>query len=96
MSYKDAYHPNVKSDLKKLDKSVTRQIHHVHIEAILLNPFAHEKLHGDLEGVVSYHFRMNKVEYRIAYSVDESEQIVYFLMIGKRENFYEILKRRLS
>jgi len=48
MSYKDAYHPNVKSDLKKLDKSVTRQIHHVHIEAILLDPFAHEKLHGDL------------------------------------------------
>jgi hypothetical protein len=54
MSYKDAYHPNVKSDLKRLDKSVTRQIHHVYIEAILLNPFAHEKLHGDLEGVVSY------------------------------------------
>jgi mRNA-degrading endonuclease RelE of RelBE toxin-antitoxin system len=44
MSYKDAYHPNVKSDLKNLDKSVTRQIHHVYIEAILLNPFAHEKL----------------------------------------------------
>jgi addiction module RelE/StbE family toxin len=96
MSYKDEYHPKVKSDLKKLDRAVAREIHDEHIDRILLEPFAYETLHGDLEGVVSYHFRKNKVEYRIAYSVDETEQIVYFLMFGKRENFYEILKRRLS
>lgn len=96
MFYKDEYHPKVKSDLKKLDRAVAREIYDEHIERILLEPLAYEKLHGDLEGVVSYHFRKNKVDYRIAYSVNESEQIVYFLMIGKRENFYEILKRRLS
>lgn len=26
----------------------------------------------------------------------ESNQVVYIVMVGKRENFYEILKRRLS
>lgn len=96
MFYKDEYHPKVKSDLKKLDRAVAREIYDEHIERILLEPLAYEKLHGDLEGVVSYHFKKNKVDYRIAYSVNEFEQIVYFLMIGKRENFYEILKRRLS
>ncbi len=32
MSYKDEYHPKVKSDLKKLDNPVAKEIHDVHIE----------------------------------------------------------------
>ncbi|MBI4619586.1 MAG: type II toxin-antitoxin system RelE/ParE family toxin [Desulfobacterales bacterium] len=54
------------------------------------------RLHGDLEGVFSYHFRKNRVDYRAAYTIEEAEKIVYILMIGKRESFYEVLKRRLS
>ena len=30
MSYKDEYHPKVKSDLKKLDRAVAREIHDEH------------------------------------------------------------------
>lgn len=96
MSYKDEYHPRVKSDLKKLDKSVVREIYDIHLKNILHEPYSDEKLHGDLEGVSGYHFRKNKVDYRIAYSIEEGKKIVYFVMVGKRENFYEILKRRLS
>lgn len=96
MFYKDEYHPRVKSDLKKLDKGVVRELYEVHVDKILLKPHSGEKLHGDLEGISSYHFRKNKVDYRIAYSVEEEKRIVYFVMIAKRENFYEILKRRLS
>ena len=95
MSYKDEYHPGVKRDLKKLDKGVVREIYDIHLENILQEPCRGEDLHGDLEGVSSYHFRMNKVDYRIAYSIEEDKNIVYFLMVGKRENFYEILRRRL-
>jgi len=95
VSYKDEYHPRVKSDLKKLDKGVVREIYDVHLENILHEPYSGEKLYGDLEGISSYHFRKNKVNYRIAYSVEEDKRIVYIVMIGKRENFYEILKRRL-
>lgn len=95
MSYKDAYHPKVKADLKKLDKPVVKEIYSAHLDTILVKPYSGESLYGDLEGVFSYHFRKNKVDYRIAYTVDEEKKIVFFIMIGKRENFYEILKRRL-
>ncbi len=95
MSYKDEYHPRVKSDLKKLDKGVVREIYDTHLNNILREPYRGEKLFGDLEGVSSYHFRNNKVDYRIAYSIEEDKKIVYIVMAGKRENFYEILKRRL-
>ncbi|MBI5194445.1 MAG: type II toxin-antitoxin system mRNA interferase toxin, RelE/StbE family [Nitrospirae bacterium] len=96
MSYKDEYHLKIKSDLKKLDKSVAREIYNTHLDKIMIDPYNNERLHGDMESIFSYHFRKNKVDYRIAYSVDESKKVVYFLMMGKRESFYEILKRRLS
>ena len=96
MSYKDAYHPRVKNDLKKLDKNIVKEIYDIHLDNILHEPYSGEKLHGDLEGVSSYHFRKNKVDYRIAYSVEEDKRIVYIVMVGKKENFYEILKRRLQ
>lgn len=96
MSYKDEYHPKLRSDLKKLDKAVVREIHDIHLDKILNEPYIYEKLHEELEGILSYHFRKNKVDYRIAYLIDESKKVVYILMIGKRESFYEILERRLS
>ena len=96
MSYKDEYHPKVKSDLKKLDKHVVKEIYGSHLDNILDKPHSGEPLYGDLAGVFSYHLRMNKVDYRIAYTVDEMKRVVYVIMIGKRENYYDILKRRLS
>ena len=96
MSYKDEYHPKIKTDQKGLDKSVKKDIDAFHIEKILKDPYGSEKLHGNLEGFFSYHFRKNKIDYRIAYAVDEGKKIVYILMVGKRENFYDFLKRRLS
>ena len=95
MSYKDEYHPRVKSDLKKLDREVVREFFRLHIENILHEPNIWERLHGDLEGVYSYHFRKNRVDYRAAYTIEEAEKIVYILMVGKRESFYDILKRRM-
>jgi addiction module RelE/StbE family toxin len=95
MSYKDEYHPKIKTDLKKQDKEVIKEIYGIHIAKILKEPFDSEKLRGSLEGFLSYHFRTNKVDYRIAYAIEEDRKIVYFIMIGKRENFYDLLKRRL-
>jgi len=97
MSYKDEYHPKTKSDIKKLDKAVAREVFDTHINKILHDPYQEgEALHGSLEGISSYHFRQNRVEYRIAFAVEEESKTVYILMIGKRENFYEILRRRLG
>jgi len=97
MPYKDEYHPKIKGDLKKLDKPVVKDIFDTHIDRILLDPYnAGEALHGSLAGISSYHFTQNKVGYRIAFAVREEAKAVYIIMIGKRENFYEILQRRLS
>lgn len=97
MSYKDGYHPKIRSDLKKLDKAAVREFFDAHIEKILHGPhWAGVALHGSLEGISSYHFRHNRVEYRAAFACEEESKTVYILMVGKRENFYEILQRRLS
>ncbi len=37
MPYKDEYHPKVKSDLKRLDKPVVKEIHSIHLNNILSN-----------------------------------------------------------
>lgn len=35
-------------------------------------------------------------EYRIAYVVDEDAKTAFMLMIGKRGEFYKLLKRRIK
>jgi addiction module RelE/StbE family toxin len=94
--FKDKYHPQVKKDLKKLDRSVCAEIQDIHIQQILKSPFAFDSLFGDLSGIYSYHFRKNRVEYRISYMIDDTSKTVFVLMIGTRENFYNILRRRLK
>jgi addiction module RelE/StbE family toxin len=93
--YRDQYHPKVKKDLKKLDRGIRQAIETIHIPAILENPGIGEDLVSDLSGMYAYHFTVVKQAYRIAYMVDEDAQTVFVMMIGKRENFYTILKRRL-
>ena len=93
--FTDEYHPRVKRDLRKIDKSVESEVKDIHIPRILHDPYVADDLSGDLEGISSYHFKKGKVQYRISYIVDEEKKVVYILMIGKRESFYEILRRRL-
>jgi hypothetical protein len=35
MAYKDEYHPKIKTDLKKLEKAVVKEIYDIHIDKIL-------------------------------------------------------------
>ncbi len=93
--FRDEYHPAVKKDIKKIDKAIQEEIKEIHISAILSNPYIGEQLVGNFEGIYSYHFKKTRTEYRICYLISEQRKAVYVLMIGKRENFYKILKRRL-
>jgi addiction module RelE/StbE family toxin len=93
--YRDQYHPKVKKYLKKLDKCLRHDIETTHIPAILEQPEHGEELVGDLSGMHAYHFSYQKQAYRIAYVVDDTAETVFVMMIGKRENFYTILKRRI-
>ena len=94
MIYKEEFHPKIKSDLKKIDKSVVQNIRNKHLNNILNNPLANEKLKGKLSDLYSYHFKENRVEYRIAYEVIENDKIVFYYMIAKRENFYKSIQLR--
>ena len=95
MMYKDEYHPGVKKDLKRVDVRIRNEIKTTHIPAILANPGLGEALVGDLAGTRSYHCKIANQQFRIAYVVSEEEMKVFVLMIGKREGFYTLLKRKI-
>ncbi len=93
--YRDEYHPRVKKDLKKLNPRIREEIKTTHIPNILSEPGVGQTLVGDLAGIYSYHFKISNQQFRIAYVVSDEEKIVYILMIGVRESFYDLLKRRM-
>jgi len=95
MIYKEGFHSKIKSDLKKIDKSVVENIKSVHLNNILENPLEYDRLKGKLSDFYSYHFRENKVDYRIAYKILDDNTIVFYCMIAKRENFYKNIQTRL-
>lgn len=94
--FNDRYHPAVKKDLKKLDPTVRKDINAEWIPKLLADPYRGEELSGPLAGIRSFHFNIRSTDYRIAYSIKENEYIIRVLMIGKRENFYQILRRRVK
>lgn len=96
MMYRDEYHPQVKKDLKKLSPNLREAVRTEHIPAILSEPEKGELLTGDLGGISSYHLKFVRQEYRIAYVADEDTKTVFVLMIGKRGEFYRLLKRRIK
>ena len=93
--YRDRYHPKVKKDLKKIDPQIRAKIKKEIMPALLSNPKAGHKLVGDLSGLLAYRFNVANQAYRIAYTVDETEMIVYIQMIAKRGDFYTLLKKRV-
>jgi mRNA-degrading endonuclease RelE of RelBE toxin-antitoxin system len=46
--FRDEYHPQVKKDLKKIDKSVQFEIKDFHIPKILNDPYIGDELTGNL------------------------------------------------
>jgi len=95
MEYNESFHPKFKSDLKKIDKSVAKEIKDKHLDIILANPLKLDQLKGKLSHLYSYHFQKNGTEYRIAYEVLEDDMIVFHYMVARRENFYKKLENRV-
>ncbi len=93
MTYKDAYHPQVKKDLKRLSPAFRDSLKNRHIPAILLEPQKGRPLTGDLSGIFSCHVKSDGQEYRIAYVISEDTQTIFVLMVGKRGEFYKMLKK---
>ncbi|GAK57987.1 cytotoxic translational repressor of toxin-antitoxin stability system [Candidatus Vecturithrix granuli] len=94
--YHDQYHPRVKHDIKKLHAHLQRTLQSQHIPNILADPEQGEPLVADLKGIWSYHFSFGNQQYRIAYMIDPPTETVVVLMIGKRGEFYQLLKQRVQ
>ncbi|MEW6108881.1 MAG: type II toxin-antitoxin system mRNA interferase toxin, RelE/StbE family [Nitrospirota bacterium] len=85
----------VKKDLKSLHPKLAKEIKSQHFKKIKESPFESFELGYSFKGLRSYHFNFEGTSYRIIYEVFEKDRLVVVIMIGKRENFYEKLKRRL-
>jgi mRNA-degrading endonuclease RelE of RelBE toxin-antitoxin system len=86
------FHPAFPKDLKRLPKPLIKKLQEA-IENIQKNPELGDKLLGDLSGYYSYHFKYGGVDYRLGYRL--TEKAVFFLMLKTRENYYEMLKKRI-
>jgi addiction module RelE/StbE family toxin len=94
--FKERYHPTVKKDLRKIDRDAREKIKDVWLPKLLSEPHEGKELTGPLSGIRSYHFKVGKVQYRIAYVLEENDFIINVLMIAKRESFYQILSKRIK
>ncbi len=94
--FKERYHPAVKKDLRKIDRNAREKIKNVWLPKILSEPHEGKELTGPLSGIRSYHLKVGKVQYRIAYVLEENDFIINVLMIAKRESFYQILSKRIK
>jgi len=94
--FKERYHPAVKKDLRKIDRDAREKIKNVWLPKLLSEPHEGKELTGSLSGIRSYHFKVGKVQYRIAYVLEENDFIINVLMIAKRESFYQILSKRIK
>ncbi|MGA7878103.1 MAG: type II toxin-antitoxin system RelE/ParE family toxin [Desulfoferrobacter sp.] len=84
--------PAAKRDLKKLPRSVQKDIAFKHLPTIEQDPFGEsEPLLGTLKGERSYHFG-RKPEYRIIFFLES--KTITVTIIGTREAVYKRGKRR--
>ena len=92
--YKLKFHRKIDKDLSKQTIEFRKQIKNIHLPRLIENPLSYPALKGGLKGIRKYSFKFKNSDYRIAYSVEQDEVVVYIIMVGSRENFYKKLKTR--
>ncbi len=87
--------PSVKRTAKKLPKQARKEIIK-QSQKLKENPYFGEKLSGSLHFLYSFHVKFKNVNYRVAYTINNSQKQIVVHLIGTREGFYERLKRLLK
>lgn len=91
--YRIVITPSAKKSARKLPKNVREEII-TQSQKLKENPYyLGEKLSSSLHFLYSFHIKFNNVEYRLAYTINESRKLIIVHLVGPRENFYEKLKR---
>lgn len=80
---------------KQKEKNLKEKIKNAFLE-IQKNPYIGEKKIGDLAGIYGFDLFYNKTNYEISYKIYEDKNIVVIILIGTRENFYEVLKSYIN
>lgn len=60
------------------------------------NPRQSDTLSGEVKFIHSFHFNFSGTMFRLAYVVDEENKRITVVLIGPRENFYQILRKKLG
>ncbi|MBM3211413.1 hypothetical protein FJZ33_04270 [Candidatus Poribacteria bacterium] len=94
--YELRFHRKVDKELADLPIEVRKKVKYEFFPSLSESSTIGKPLSGALSGVWKLSFRASNTDYRIAYEIDDSNKVVYIIMVGKREGFYERLKRRLS
>lgn len=83
--------------IKYLRKFKNRQLKKkftdVIFDTIAKDPYAGNEKHGDLKNYYVFGFKYDRVDYRIAYTIKNDDEIVIVILAGPHEKFYEELKR---
>ncbi|SFU46528.1 MULTISPECIES: type II toxin-antitoxin system RelE/ParE family toxin [Butyrivibrio] len=80
--------------IKKLKDKNLKELFKEAFDEIKADPTVGEEKHGDLEGILSYGFRYNRTEYRVAYTVEYvNDELVVVILAGTHENFYREVKK---
>ena len=90
--YRRVITPSATKSLKRLARNAQHELLRT-TKTLTTNPYAGEKLHGSLSFLFSFHFKFQNVQYRVAYTIDETQKLVIIHLVGPRENFYHRLRR---
>ncbi len=94
--YNIKLHSKADKEIARLPKELRKEIRDIHFKNISAAPHKYSvPLKGTLKGFFKYSVRYKGNQYRLVYEVFEGKKIIVILMAGKREKFYERLKRRI-
>ncbi|MPW02612.1 type II toxin-antitoxin system mRNA interferase toxin, RelE/StbE family [Lactobacillus fermentum] len=85
--------------IKYLRKLKNRSLKKKFVDAIYStienDPYVGHEKRGDLKSYYTYGFKHDRVDYRIAYTINDDNEIVIVVLAGSHEKFYEELKRTI-
>lgn len=77
---------------RQLKKKFTAAI----FDTIANDPYMGSEKHGDLRSYFTYGFKYDRVDYRIAYTINDNDEIVIVVLAGSHEKFYESLTKIIN
>jgi len=92
MEYKVILLPRAEKQLRKIKERELLIAIRQSLQEISINPYQNSKV-GSLKGIFGHGFYYQGTQYRIAYSIDKKEQVIYIIGLGSHERFWEEIKR---